>query len=118
MPLRWLSVVGFVWGRPPFFGSRIFLRSVLQRILEDLTGVALNVEPSSHRIAAFIFLPGMGWFSKPTCSNLLTRIESDGSFRLDVTTGDRRPYADQSSLCEFGRPGRPPPWHHYIEAAH
>jgi hypothetical protein len=53
----------------------------------DLRGRVLNVNPADYRVTVFIFLPGLGWHTKPTCSNPLTTIGADGTWTADITTG-------------------------------
>ena len=52
-----------------------------------LAGVALNVNPSNYAVAAYIYVPGFGWVTKPTCAQPLTAIQSDGSWNANITTG-------------------------------
>lgn len=53
----------------------------------DLGGCVLNASPASYRVAVFIFVPGAGWYSKPTCGQPLTTIQTNGSWTTDITTG-------------------------------
>jgi hypothetical protein len=53
----------------------------------DLSGLVLGVEPAAHRVAVFIYVPGYGWVTKPTCADPLTSIQPDGSWTADITTG-------------------------------
>ena len=52
-----------------------------------LSGVALNASAASNAVAVFIYVPGYGWVSKPTCAQPLTTIQPDGSWSANVTTG-------------------------------
>ncbi len=52
-----------------------------------LAGVAFNVNPSNYAVAAYIYVPGFGWVTKPTCAQPLTAIQSDGSWNANITTG-------------------------------
>ncbi len=52
-----------------------------------LSGLALNASPVSNAIAVFIYVPGYGWVTKPTCDQPLTPIQPDGSWSANVTTG-------------------------------
>jgi hypothetical protein len=54
---------------------------------ESLRGVVLNATPAACRVAVFIYVPGYGWVTKPTCAQPLTAIQSDGSWSADITTG-------------------------------
>ena len=35
----------------------------------------------------FIFVPGLGWYSKPTCDQTFSPIGPDSTFATDITTG-------------------------------
>ncbi|HSY16732.1 MAG TPA: glycoside hydrolase family 16 protein, partial [Candidatus Acidoferrales bacterium] len=52
-----------------------------------LSGVALNASPVSNAVAVFIYVPGFGWVTKPTCAQPLTTIQPDGSWSANVGTG-------------------------------
>jgi len=54
---------------------------------DQLSGIVLEAVPASYRIAVFIYVPGYGWVSKPTCAEPLTIIQADGSWTADITTG-------------------------------
>src|SRR6266853_1521835 len=45
---------------------------------DQLSGIVLEAVPASYRIAVFIYVPGYGWVSKPTCAEPLTIIQADG----------------------------------------
>jgi hypothetical protein len=53
----------------------------------DLGGRVLNGDPSTQRMAVFIYLPFAGWWSKPYCNPQLTVIQPNGSWTADITTG-------------------------------
>jgi len=53
----------------------------------DLLGLVENVNPSAYSVAVFIFVPGYGWVSKPTCAQPLTTIRTNDSWSADITTG-------------------------------
>ena len=53
----------------------------------DLAGRVLNANSATQAVAVFIFVPGYGWVSKPTCVQPLTPIQPDGSWSADITTG-------------------------------
>jgi len=55
--------------------------------LNDLQGKVLNANPTSHAVAVFIYVPGYGWVSKPTCGQPLTPIQTNGTWIADITTG-------------------------------
>ena len=52
-----------------------------------LGGLVLNASPATNAVAVFIYVPGYGWVSKPTCAQPLTTIQPDGSWSADVGTG-------------------------------
>lgn len=53
----------------------------------DLQGKVLNANPATHAVAVFIYVPGYGWVSKPTCGQPLTPIQTNGTWSADITTG-------------------------------
>jgi len=53
----------------------------------DLAGVVLNATPGTYAVAVFIYVPGFGWVSKPTCAQPLSAIQSNGNWSADITTG-------------------------------
>lgn len=53
----------------------------------NLEGLVLGANPQTCRIAAFIYVPGYGWVTKPTCAEPLTQIRADGAWSADITTG-------------------------------
>jgi len=52
-----------------------------------LAGVVLNANPATNAVAVYIYVPGYGWVTKPTCAQPLTTIQPDGSWSANVTTG-------------------------------
>jgi hypothetical protein len=54
---------------------------------DTLRGIVLNTSPATSSVAVFIYVPGYGWVSKPTCAQQLTPIRPDGSWSANVTTG-------------------------------
>ena len=53
----------------------------------DLAGKVLNANPATHAVVVFIYVPGYGWVSKPTCGQSLTPIQTNGTWSADITTG-------------------------------
>src|SRR5437762_3496789 len=53
----------------------------------NLLGKVHGVEPARYRVAVFIYIDGLGWWTKPTCANPLTTIQPDGTWSADITTG-------------------------------
>jgi hypothetical protein len=56
-------------------------------VASHLAGVVLNANPATNAVAVFIYVPGYGWVTKPTCAQPLTTIQADGSWFADVNTG-------------------------------
>jgi hypothetical protein len=56
-------------------------------IASHLAGVVLNASPATNAVAVYIFVPGYGWVTKPTCAQPLTPVQPDGSWSADVNTG-------------------------------
>jgi len=52
---------------------------------ENLEGEVLHVSPSDYRVAVYIYVNG--WWTKPTFSQPLTSIRSNGNWSTDITTG-------------------------------
>ncbi len=60
--------------------------------LLNLEGIAKGVLPSLYRVAVYIYVNGC-WWTKPTFTEPLTRLNCDGSFVCDITTGGNDPDA-------------------------
>src|ERR1017187_6701748 len=54
---------------------------------DNLGGIVLNASPAACRVAVFIYVPGYGWVTKPTCAQPLTPIQPDGSWSAPIVTG-------------------------------
>jgi len=54
---------------------------------EPIQGKTANVVASNYSIALAIFVPGLGWYSKPSCTSLLTALNSDGTWSVPYATG-------------------------------
>jgi hypothetical protein len=52
-----------------------------------LAGVVLNVNTATNAVAVYIYVPGYGWVTKPTCAQPLTTIQPNGSWSADINTG-------------------------------
>ena len=52
-----------------------------------LAGLVLNANTTTNAVAVFIYVPGYGWVTKPTCAQPLTPILPDGSWVANVATG-------------------------------
>lgn len=53
----------------------------------SLQGTVSNVSPAQYEVGVLLFVPGLGWWSKPTCAGLLTPINSDSTWSANVDTG-------------------------------
>jgi hypothetical protein len=53
----------------------------------NLQGFVVGANPATQAIAVFIFVPGFGWVTKPTCALPLTPILPDGSWSASINTG-------------------------------
>src|SRR5258708_28692919 len=53
----------------------------------NLQGKVYSVNYASNRVAVFIYVTGVGWFTKPSCGAPLTMIQPDGTWTADITTG-------------------------------
>ena len=56
-------------------------------VTTTLAGVVLDANPATHAVAVFIYVPGYGWVTKPTCAQPLTPIQPNGSWSANITTG-------------------------------
>ncbi len=52
-----------------------------------LGGTTQNANPALHRVAVYIYIPGVGWYTKPYFTTPCATIQSDGSWSALVTTG-------------------------------
>lgn len=50
-------------------------------------GVVSGMDSQSHKIVPYIFLSGLGYYSKPTCAAPTIAIALDGTFTVPFTTG-------------------------------
>jgi len=53
----------------------------------NLQGFVLGANAATQAVAVFIFVPGFGWVTKPTCALPLTTILPDGSWSANINTG-------------------------------
>ena len=53
----------------------------------NLQGCVLGANPATQAVAVFIYVPGYGWVTKPTCAQPLTTIQTNGSWSANITTG-------------------------------
>jgi hypothetical protein len=55
--------------------------------LQNVGGLVYGTNSASLAVAVFIYVPGYGWVTKPTCAEPLTTVQPDGSWTADITTG-------------------------------
>ena len=55
--------------------------------LQRVSGLVYGTNSASLAVAVFIYVPGYGWVTKPTCAQPLTAVQPDGSWTADITTG-------------------------------
>jgi len=86
LPLFWLAVANatpaIIITNLPAYGT-----------FNNLGGLVLDANPASSAVAVFIYVPGYGWVTKPTCGHPLTPILPDGSWTADITSGGSDPLA-------------------------
>src|SRR4051794_2564865 len=63
-----------------------------------VSGRVIGVAASGFNIAALVFVPGLGFYSKPFCSPTTTPLAADGTFNVLLTTGGIDPYATMIAL--------------------
>jgi hypothetical protein len=66
---------------------------------DSLKGKVGNIKPDSFEVAVYIFVEGSGWWTKPTFANPLTPIQSDSTWKCNITTGSNDLYATE--ICAF-----------------
>lgn len=54
---------------------------------QPLRGKIINVDPTTVRLATYLFKEGLGWFVKPTFASPCTPIQPDGQWEVNITTG-------------------------------
>jgi hypothetical protein len=55
--------------------------------LLNVSGLVYGTNSASLAVAVFIYVPGYGWVTKPTCAQALTAVQPDGSWTADINTG-------------------------------
>lgn len=53
----------------------------------SITGRVRNVNPAEARVAALVFVPGLGAFSKPFCNQTTSPLDAQGRFSISIVTG-------------------------------
>jgi hypothetical protein len=54
---------------------------------QPLRGTVRNIDPTTVKLATYVFKEGLGWYVKPTLASPCTGIEPDGQWEVNVTTG-------------------------------
>jgi hypothetical protein len=61
--------------------------------LQNVSGLVYGTIPANVAVAVFIYVPGAGWMTRPTCAQPLTTVQPDGSWTADITTESTDPQA-------------------------
>lgn len=83
-----------------------------------LQGTVSNVAPQNYQVGVLLFIPGVGWWSKPYCNPLFVSIGSDGTWSAWVGSGGAGDYTatkfaaylvpqGASGTCQQGYDGLP-----------
>jgi hypothetical protein len=75
---------------------------------QDLGGLVLDASPAAYRVAVFIYVPGAGWWTKPTSAQPLTVLQPDGHWTADITTADSDTNATKTAALLVGASYNPP----------
>lgn len=63
-----------------------------------IEGAVTGLDPATHRVAPYVFVSGLGWFSKPTCTPPTAVIDAGGRFSILFTTGGADDLATRIAL--------------------
>jgi hypothetical protein len=63
-----------------------------------ISGVVSGVTPSSYVLMAFIYIPGLGWYSKPTDAQPYITLSGAGTFSAYLNTGGIDDYSTMVEL--------------------
>ncbi len=66
---------------------------------EDLQGLVTCVDPAEYYVAVYIYMPELGWWTKPYWSDPRTAIHSNRTWTCDITTGGYDQYATEITAC-------------------
>lgn len=69
---------------------------------EWISGRVLNVVPQDYEVALFIFIPGLGWWTKPYYNPPAVAIQSDCTFTAPIVTGGAD--ATATKICAYLMP--------------
>ena|GEM_PF-2053030 len=72
---------------------------------ENLTGRVHGVDPARHMVALYIYIEGLGWWTKPALPCIGVPVYIDSSWWADITTAVNDEYA--SVICAFLLPAGP-----------
>ena len=64
----------------------------------NLGGLVANVNPAAYHVATYLFLEGVGGWTKPYVASPCTTINADRTFTVDVTTGGCDAYANRYAV--------------------
>lgn len=73
-----------------------------------VTGVASGVDFATHQVAPYIYIDGVGWFTKPTFASPTVPLSGAGSFSADVVTGGVDKWATIYCVALIGNSVSPP----------
>lgn len=78
--------------QPPIFKQRYC----------NMQGTVSGVNPADYYIAAIIFIPGVGWYSKPYCSDAgrVVNISPDGKWSVNTYTGGNSSLDNLATMVE------------------
>lgn len=80
-----------------------FLHVPPYRSEDNLVGRVRHANPDSFQVAAYIFVEGAGWWSKPSAEQPWTAVRSDSTWKVDITTGGSDIFATRLVAALFGR---------------
>ena len=66
---------------------------------EDLEGRVSMVDPAGHMVAVYIYIDGLGWWTKPALPCVGLPVRPDSTWLADITTSVDDEYA--SAICAF-----------------
>jgi len=75
---------------------------------EDLEGAVCGLDPASHYVVAYVNVCGQWWGPKPSFSEPITDIGTEGEWTVDVTTGGADPHALEQAVFVLARASKPP----------
>lgn len=82
-----ISLASFATQCPAGLPSILITNLPAHGATSPLAGLVLNANPATQAVAVFIYVPGYGWVTKPTCAQPLTTIQTNGSWSANIATG-------------------------------